>query len=376
MSHPFSHSELARYSRHLMLPQVGVEGQRKLKAAKVLLVGTGGLGSPIGLYLAAAGIGEIGLVDGDVVEISNLQRQVLHRSEDVGMPKAHSAARAIRCLNPHVAVQVHEGRFDAASALDIASGYDVIVDATDNFPTRYLSNHVAELLGKPCVHGSVFRFDGQASVFWPGKGPCYRCVFPVPPPPDMVPSCAEGGVLGVLPGIIGTIQAAETLKLILGCGTSLVGRLLTFDALAMQFRELRTRRDPGCPICSSEAGVRTLIDYAQFCGDPMGEAPLQVDCRELANLLQRQPITLVDVRTPEEHALGALPSAKLIPLRELEHRVDELDPGRPLVVYCQSGGRGAKAVRFLATKGFPGARNLAGGLVAWTRDVESRLVTD
>lgn len=372
-----SSAELGRYSRHLLLPEVGVEGQRKLKGGSVLLIGTGGLGSPIALYLAAAGVGRIGLVDMDVVEISNLQRQIAHRSEDVGTSKTQSAARAIRSLNPHVTVEIHEGMFVAANALDIAAQYDVIVDGTDNFPTRYLTNDVAVVLDKPCVYGSIFRFDGQASVFWSEKGPCYRCLFPEPPPPNLVPNCAEGGVLGVLPGIIGTIQATETIKLLLGCGTSLVGRLLMFDGLTMSFRELSVRRDPDCPMCSSKA-QRTLVDYEQFCDrrdDETSHASPQIDCKELANMLEKQRVTLVDVRTAEEHAICSLPFALLIPLNELEHRIEELDARAPLVVYCKSGIRGAKAAQLLQEKGFADARNLTGGILAWAREVDSLMST-
>ncbi len=368
--------EIARYSRHLIMPEVGMEGQKKLKAASVLCIGTGGLGSPLGLYLAAAGVGRIGLVDFDVVDFSNLQRQVLYGTSDVGRPKLDAARDRLADVNPHVAIETHETRLSSENALDILRGYDIVVDGTDNFPTRYLVNDACVLLGKPNVYGSIFRFEGQASVFWAPKGPCYRCLYPEPPPPGLVPSCAEGGVLGILPGIVGTIQAAEAIKLILGNGTPLLGRLLLFDALEMRFRELKLRRDPACPLCGASPTIRSLIDYEEFCGvlavaDPALAADLQVSPRDLKERLDRgERFILLDVRTPQERAICHLGASIHIPMDEIPARVHELDSRDDLVVYCKVGGRSARVLEFLRGAGFQRARNLRGGIDAWAREVD------
>lgn len=370
--------ELVRYDRHLTLPEFGVPGQRKLKAAKVLIVGAGGLGAPIGMYLAAAGVGTLGLVDFDAVDASNLQRQIIHGTRDVGRPKVVSARDRLRDINPHVDVVVHETRLTAANALDILGGYDVVADGTDNFPARYLLNDAGILLGKPVVHGSVFRFEGQASVFGAAGGPCYRCLFPEPPPPGLVPSCAEGGVLGVVPGIIGCIQATETIKLILGKGETLVGRLLLLDAWTMTFREVALRKDPRCPACGDTPTVKSLIDYEAFCGigtpepEPAPSWTGEITAVELKRRLDLgQDLQLVDVREPHEFAAGGLPNAISIPLGQIARRSHELDPSRETVVYCAVGARSAMAVHRLGQAGFAGrVTNLAGGIVAWSRDVD------
>jgi len=375
-----SRDELRRYSRHLTLPEVGLAGQRKLKQAKVLVVGAGGLGAPLGLYLAAAGVGTIGIVDHDVVEESNLQRQVIHSTAGIGTSKARSAADRIGELNPGVAVVVHEARLTSENALDILRGYDVVVDGTDNFPTRYLVNDACVLLGKPNIYGSVYRFEGQASVFGAAAGPCYRCLFPEPPPPGAVPSCAEGGVLGVLPGIVGLIQATETLKRIVGIGESLVGRLLVFDALEMRFRELKLRKDPACPVCGADPSVTSLIDYELFCGAKPQQAERngavaasQADITPIelkAKLDRGERFELVDVREEFELDIGKLPFTKWIPLVELADRVGELDKNTETIVYCHSGGRSGQAVRFLRGEGFANARNLLGGISRWSDEVD------
>jgi adenylyltransferase/sulfurtransferase len=373
-----THDEFGRYSRHLLLPEVGVEGQRKLKAASVLIIGAGGLGSPIAMYLAAAGIGRIGLVDMDVVEVSNLQRQIIHGTEDVGRLKIESAEQAIHSINPLVQVDKHQVKFTSENALEIAKDYDIIIDGTDNFPTRYLVNDVAVLLKKPTVYGSIFRFEGQASVFWADKGPCYRCLYPEPPPPGMVPNCAEGGVIGVLPGMIGTIQANEAIKIILGQGTPLVGRLLVLDALEMTFREMTLQKDHNCPLCGDHPTITQLIDYQQFCGiTPPSKAGPEFDIAipDVVRRLGKEQITLVDVRGHEEHAICKLPNAKLIPLGELEDRLHELDKADQIVVYCKSGVRGTKAVNLMHSKGYTTARNLAGGILAWSREVDPTIPT-
>jgi len=374
-----SKDEVSRYSRHLLLPEVGLEGQRKLKSASVLIVGAGGLGSPIAMYLAAAGVGRLGLVDMDVVEASNLQRQIIHGTQDVGRLKIESAASAIHSINPYVVVDRHAVKLGADNALDIARSYDLIVDGTDNFPTRYLVNDVAVLLHKPVVYGSILRFEGQAGVFWADKGPCYRCLYPEPPPPGMVPNCAEGGVIGVLPGMIGTIQANEAIKLILGQGTPLIGRLLLLDALDMSFRELRLRKNPQCPLCGTHPSMTRLVDYEQFCGVSAPDGPpgsrFDIACAELKQRLASERITLVDVRSPAEHRICALPNSVLIPLPELEDRLHELDPADRIVVYCKAGIRGAKAVSLMHDEGFDSARNLAGGILAWAREVDPTLPT-
>ena len=380
-AHPeLTDPEILRYSRHLILPEVGPEGQRRLKQARVLLIGAGGLGAPLGLYLAAAGVGHLGIVDFDAVDVSNLQRQVIQGTRDVGRAKTASARDRITDLNPHVQVETYETRLTSANALDLFRSYDVIVDGTDNFPTRYLVNDACVLLGKPNVHGSIFRFEGQASVFWAQRGACYRCLFPEPPPPGLVPSCAEGGVLGVLPGIIGCIQATETLKLILGQGEPLINRLLLLDALGMRFRELALSKDSNCPVCGAHPTITTLRDYEASCGfhstpntqaDPMKE----ITASELKRQMDEgRAIQLVDVREPYEFALARLPQARLIPLSEIVERRGELDASRPAVVLCKSGGRSARAIQALRDAGYPGELiNLQGGILAWSRTVDPSL---
>ncbi|HYB79952.1 MAG TPA: molybdopterin-synthase adenylyltransferase MoeB [Thermoplasmata archaeon] len=373
----FSTDELRRYSRHLLLTEVGLAGQKKLNQAKVLLVGTGGLGAPAALYLAAAGVGEIGLVDFDAVDLSNLQRQVLYSTRDVGRPKIAAARERLEGLNPAIRIVPHEVRLSSENALDILAPYDVIVDGTDNFSTRYLVNDATVLLRKPNVYGSIYRFEGQVSVFDARHGPCYRCLYPEPPPPDLVPSCAEAGVLGVLPGLIGVLQATETVKLILGQGDSLVGRLLLYDALSLKFRELKVRKNPHCVICSSHPTQTGLIDYPAFCGvrNP-AEAPADSGVPRIepealrAELDSDEPPFLVDVREPGEWAIAHLPGAHLIPKRELADRVDELTRAAKVVVYCRSGVRSAEATRFLLDLGFSNVRTLRGGLNAWAQRVD------
>jgi sulfur-carrier protein adenylyltransferase/sulfurtransferase len=373
-----SNEEVARYSRHLIMPEVGTEGQKKLKAASVLLIGTGGLGAPLGMYLAAAGVGRIGLVDFDVVDFSNLQRQIIHGTKDVGRPKLHSAADRLRDINPHVQYDLHEAMFTSENALEIGRDYDMIIDGTDNFPTRYLVNDACVLLGKPNVYGSIFRFEGQATVFWAEKGPCYRCLYPEPPPPGLVPSCAEGGVLGVLPGIIGAIQANEAIKLILGKGEPLIGRLLLFDALRMKFRELKLRKDPDCPVCGTHPTVTKLIDYNQFCGitpasaEPALAPEWEISPRELKARLDRgdRPFIL-DVRNPEEWQIAKLDGATLIPLGELSQRFQELDKDQEIVVHCKSGKRSQKALEFLRDQAeFKKLKNLKGGIDQWAQEID------
>ncbi|HYA58111.1 MAG TPA: molybdopterin-synthase adenylyltransferase MoeB [Thermoplasmata archaeon] len=371
--------ELRRYSRHLLLPEVGLAGQKRLRAAKVLLVGAGGLGSPAALYLAAAGVGEIGLVDFDTVDLSNLQRQVLYTTGDVGQPKLKVAKARIEALNPGVRVVAHEERLSSANALDVLRPYDVVVDGTDNFPTRYLVNDACVLLGKPNVYGSIYRFEGQVSVFDARRGPCYRCLYPEPPPPDLVPSCAEAGVLGVLPGLIGVLQATEAVKLLLGTGEPLLGRLLLYDALAMQFRELKLNRNPECVLCSPRATQKGLIDYAAFCGVPDGGAGTGLGIPEITpealrdELAGPDPPLVIDVREPNEWEIGHLDAARLIPRRHLAERVDELTRARALVLYCRSGDRSARATRFLLDLGFSNVRNLKGGINAWADRVDPRV---
>jgi len=372
-----SQEEILRYSRHLLIPEVGAEGQLKLKRAKVLLVGAGGLGSPVGLYLAAAGVGRIGIVDFDVVDASNLQRQVIHGTSDLGRKKLDSAEETLRDINPHVQVDRFETALTSENALQILRDYDLVVDGTDNFPTRYLVNDACVLLGKPNVYGSIFRFEGQATVFaYPG-GPCYRCLYPEPPPPGLVPSCAEGGVLGVLPGLVGLIQATETVKLILGVGQPLVGRLLLYDALGMRFRELKIRRDAECPVCGERPTIRELIDYHQFCGVPRAGSAAEepagpdIDVLQLKAKLDRgDRFLLLDVREPHEHQLCRLPGAVLIPMREVSKRLEELDRNQEIVVYCRSGARSAKIAQLLRASGFPVVRNLTGGILAWSDKVD------
>jgi adenylyltransferase/sulfurtransferase len=378
-----SNNEIARYSRHLILPEVGMEGQQKLKAAKVLCVGTGGLGAPLAFYLAAAGIGTLGLVDFDVVDESNLQRQIIHSTADVGRPKIDSAADKLQALNPHMKIVKHETMLTSQNALDIIKDYDIVADGTDNFPTRYLVNDACVLSGnKPNAYASIFRFEGQASVFATEDGPCYRCLYPEPPPPGLVPSCAEGGVLGILPGLLGVIQATEVIKLILGKGEPLIGRLLLVDSLDMRFRELKLRKNPDCPVCGKNPTVTKLIDYQQFCGiapEPKAEkvngTPVQNGIPQITpvelkkRLDNKDDIFVLDVREPHEYQIANL-GAKLIPLGELPARVSELDKDREIIVHCKSGARSQKASEFLAQNGFKKVWNLAGGIIGWSNDVD------
>ena len=371
-----SNEEVARYSRHLIMPEVGMTGQRKLKAASVLMIGTGGLGAPLGMYLAAAGVGRLGLVDFDVVDASNLQRQIIHGTKDVGRPKIASARDRIEDINPHVEIETHDTKLTSANALNLFVNYDVIVDGTDNFPTRYLVNDACVLTGKPNVYGSIFRFEGQASVFWADRGPCYRCLYPEPPPPGLVPSCAEGGVLGVLPGIIGAIQANETIKIILGAPDILVNRLLLFDAWRMRFRELKLRKNPDCPVCGVNPTIKELIDYEEFCGitqQPETKPTMEeITATELKQRLdQGDDIQIIDVREPHEYEIGQIPNSKLIPLGQVLNRMNEIAPDRETVVHCKMGGRSAKAIEALQRSGFPGHLiNLKGGITAWSNEVD------
>jgi molybdopterin/thiamine biosynthesis adenylyltransferase/rhodanese-related sulfurtransferase/molybdopterin converting factor small subunit len=371
-----SKEEILRYSRHLIMPEVGMEGQLKLKNAKVVLIGTGGLGAPLGMYLAAAGIGRIGLVDFDVVDFTNLQRQVIHGTKDVGRKKLDSAADTMLDINPFVEIDRHETALSSENALQILRDYDIVVDGTDNFPTRYLVNDACVLLGKPNVYGSIFRFEGQATVFAYQGGPCYRCLYPEPPPPGLVPSCAEGGVLGILPGTVGLIQATETVKLILGIGEPLVGRLLLYDALAMRFRELKLRRNPECPVCGDHPTIHELIDYQQFCGIPnQPHEPVAVEgdiepTEVKAKMDRGDQFVLIDVREPHEYQICSIPNAKLIPLGDLPKRVNELNSADEIIAHCKSGMRSAKAVEFLKQAGFRKVRNMKGGILAWSDKVD------
>ena len=371
-----SKDEIQRYSRHLIMPEVGMDGQLKLKRARVLMIGTGGLGAPLGLYLAAAGVGHLGLVDFDVVDNSNLQRQVTFTTADVGKSKAEAAKARLIALNPAIEIQAFDTRLTSDNALDLFKDYDIVVDGTDNFPTRFLVNDACVILNKPNVYGSIFRFEGQATVFGYPGGPCYRCLYPEPPPPGLVPSCAEGGVLGVLPGIIGSIQAMETIKLILGTGDSLVGRLLLFDALAMRFRELKLKRNPECPVCGDHRSITKLIDYEEFCGIrgeetlPMTDGIIEITPKELKARQDRGDTPfLLDVREPHEFQICNL-NGKLIPLGELPRRVAELDSSQEMVVHCRSGKRSADAIHFLQTAGFKKLLNLKGGILAWSDEVD------
>ena len=375
----FSNDEIARYSRHLIMPEVTLDGQKRIKAASVLCIGTGGLGSPIALYLAAAGIGRMGLVDYDIVDFSNLQRQILHGTEDVGRKKLNSARDRIKAINPNVQVDLHDMMFRSENAMQLVQDYDIVIDGTDNFPTRYLSNDVCVLTKKPNIYGSIFRFDGQCTVFAPHLGgPCYRCMFPEPPPPGMVPSCAEGGVLGVLPGMIGVMQAIEAIKLIIGIGDSLIGRLVSFDALKLRFKEFKIRKDPGCPICGDHPTIHELIDYDQFCGIPQADAEAAkelevptITATELKTKFDRQEkFVLVDVREPFEYDISRIPGSKLIPLGELPARLSELDSADDIVLHCKVGGRSAKALRILQEAGFRKLNNLQGGITAWSDEVD------
>jgi molybdopterin/thiamine biosynthesis adenylyltransferase/rhodanese-related sulfurtransferase len=370
-----SSDEILRYSRHLILPEVALEGQQRLKASRVLLIGAGGLGSPLALYLAAAGVGTIGLVDFDVVDVTNLQRQIVHGSKDVGRPKLESARDRLKDMNPHVHVEGYETRLTSENALEIVRDYDIVIDGTDNFATRYLTNDACVILGKPNVYGSIYRFEGQSSVFATEDGPCYRCLYPEPPPPGLVPSCAEGGVLGVLPGLVGTIQATEGIKLLLGIGEPLIGRLLLIDALSMQFRTMKLRKNPNCPACGTHE-IRELIDYDQFCG--IGGDPLQdphgipeITPAELAAKQQRRDdFDLIDVREPHEWAIAKIPGARLVPLGTFTESLSSFDSARDIVVTCKMGGRSAKAVRQLQAAGFKKVWNLAGGILRWSDDVD------
>jgi adenylyltransferase/sulfurtransferase len=371
-----THPEILRYSRHLLMPEVGLEGQKRLKAASVLLIGTGGLGSPAGMYLAAAGVGRIGLVDYDVVDYTNLQRQIVHGTSGLGQRKVLSARDRLLDINPAIRVDVYDEPFTSENAFRIAEPYQVILDGTDNFPTRYLVNDLCVLTGKPNVYGSIFRFEGQLSVFWAEKGPCYRCLFPEPPPPGMVPSCAEGGVFGVLPGTIGTLQATEVLKLLLGIGEPLIGKLLLFDALRMSFEELRLKKNPHCRVCSDHPEVTGLIDYEAFCGVPghdRGEGRLasewEIEPRELAGRLQQGGrLRLIDVREPHELEISRIEGAELMPLGSLAAHLHELDSAEEIVLFCKSGSRSARAVELLAGAGFRKQRHLRGGINAWAVD--------
>jgi adenylyltransferase/sulfurtransferase len=373
-----SNDEIRRYSRHLILPEVGMSGQKKICSTSVLCIGAGGLGSPIAMYLAAAGIGKLGIVDFDTVDFSNLQRQLLHGTGDVGRSKAESARETIQDLNPNVEVVLHSVRLSSENALEIVAQYDIVVDGTDNFPTRYLTNDACVLLRKPNVYGSIFRFDGQASVFAPHLGgPCYRCLYPEPPPPGMVPSCAEGGVLGVLPGIIGCIQATEILKLALGKGSSLIGRLLLFNALDMKFKELKLRRDPGCPLCGETPTLTGLIDYEQFCGIPAeplpsDQHPDEVTVQEMKKALDDPAlgIRVIDVREPDEVQIARVSGVTVFPLNLLPQRFTELDPNQQIYIHCKSGIRSMKALRFLREQGFKHVKSVKGGILAWSDQID------
>jgi adenylyltransferase/sulfurtransferase len=373
-----SNDEIRRYSRHLIMPEVGMEGQKKLKAARVLAIGTGGLGSPLALYLAAAGVGKIGLVDFDVVDDSNLQRQILYGVGDVGRPKLAAAAARLRGINPHIEIVTHEERLTSENALALFRGYDIVADGTDNFPTRYLVNDACFFTGKPNVYASIFRFEGQASVFWAERGPCYRCLYAEPPPPGLVPSCAEGGVLGILPGLLGVIQATETIKLILGSGEPLIGRLLLVDALSMQFRELKLRKNPQCVLCGPNPTVTKLVDYEAFCGigpetaaAAAGNGVPEVSVEEYKKMRDRhEAVVLVDVREPHEFAISSFPDSVKIPLGTLPENLNRLSTADEIVVHCKTGGRSAKAVQLLRQAGFRKVRNLAGGINRWAEVID------
>jgi len=371
-----SKEEVLRYSRHLIMPEVGMEGQLKLKRARVLMIGAGGLGAPLGLYLAAAGVGHLGIVDFDVVDFTNLQRQVTFSTSDVGRPKLAAARERLLAMNPTIDIATYETRLTSQNALELFRGYDLVVDGTDNFPTRYLVNDACVLTGKRNVYGSIFRFEGQVSIFGAPEGPCYRCLYPEPPPPGLVPSCAEGGVLGVLPGIVGSIQAIETIKLILGSGDHLIGRLLLFDALGMRFRELKLKKNPDCPLCGKHPTITKLIDYEEFCGIRGEEAPIpqtqmpEITPRELKQRLDRgDDLFILDVREPHEYQICNL-NGYLLPLGDLPRRVNELDSSREIVAHCRSGKRSADAVEFLRKAGFRKIWNLKGGILAWADDVD------
>jgi adenylyltransferase/sulfurtransferase len=376
-----TNDEVKRYSRHLIMPEVGVDGQEKLKKGSVLCIGAGGLGSPAALYLAAAGVGRIGIVDFDVVDFSNLQRQVIHATPDVGRSKLASAKDRLLALNPNITIDTYETALSSKNALDLFKPYDVILDGTDNFPTRYLTNDACVLLGKPNAYGSIFRFEGQASVFATKGGPCYRCLYPEPPPPGLVPSCAEGGVLGVLPGIVGTIQATEAIKLIMGIGEPLIGRFLIYDALRMKFRELKLKKDPDCPVCGTHPTVTELIDYEQFCGvapaapevavSTASNSETETDVKELKRRIDaKEDFFLLDVREPNEFQIGRIPGSTLIPLGEVPQRVNEIPRDKEIVVHCKMGGRSAKAAAFLRQQGYKNVKNLKGGILDWSDKID------
>ena len=378
-----SNEEIKRYSRHLIMPEVTLEGQKRLKASRVLVVGTGGLGSPLLAYLAAAGVGHIGIVDFDRVDVSNLQRQIIHRTSSVGKTKVESARETIREINPHIEVKTYEIALRSENTLELFQQYDIVVDGTDNFATRYLTNDACVMLGKPNVYGSMFRFDGQVTVFWAEKGPCYRCLYPEPPDPGMVPSCAEGGVLGALPGVIGTLQAIETIKIIIGKGDLLAGRLVLFDALKMKFRELKIRKDPTCPICGPNATIKELVDYDQFCGTAPVDAPVrkmlslpEIAPLELKTRLDRkEDVVILDVREPHEVAICALPGALFIPIGDLPNRMHELDSAKEIVIYCKGEIRTGQAFRILQQAGFQKLKALEGGIEGWAEDVDPSMPT-
>jgi adenylyltransferase/sulfurtransferase len=373
-----TNDEIQRYSRHLIMPEVGMEGQQKLKAARVLCVGTGGLGSPLALYLTAAGVGTLGIVDFDVVDVTNLQRQIIHSTADVGRKKLDSAEEKLKAINPYINIRKFETRLSSENALDIFRDFDIIADGTDNFPTRYLVNDACVLTGKPNVYGSIFRFEGQASVFATEEGPCYRCLYPEPPPPGLVPSCAEGGVLGILPGLVGVMQATEVIKLILGAGDPLIGRLLLIDALGMKFRELKLRKNPDCPACGTHPTVTKLIDYNEFCGIRGEEKPVETGIPEMqVEELKRRldagdDLFVLDVREPHEYQICNI-GGHLIPLGDLPKRVNELDSSREIVAHCRSGVRSGKAVAFLQQAGFKKVHNLAGGILAWADKIDPKM---
>ena len=375
-----NHEEILRYSRHLLIPEVGLEGQRKLKNSSALIVGTGGLGSPVSLYLAAAGVGRIGLVDYDVVDSSNLQRQIIHGTSTIGKLKVESAKAKMLDLNPDIQVDVYNEPYTSENAMRIAKGYDIILDGTDNFPTRYLTNDVAVFLGKPNVYASIFRFDGQVSVFYAKEGPCYRCLFPEPPPPGLVPSCAEGGVLGVLPGTIGTLQATEALKVLLGIGDPLIGRLLLYNALDMSFDFVKLKKNPNCRVCGPNADIKELIDYEEFCGVPGHDhedgdvgSELDITAKELAERVKTNHFKLLDVREPHELEISALPNAINIPLGQLAGRLAELDSAEDMVVFCKGGTRSMRAIELLSSAGFKKLKNLKGGINSWAKEVDTNL---
>jgi len=375
-----NHEEILRYSRHLLIPEVGLEGQRKLKNSSALIVGTGGLGSPVSLYLAAAGVGRIGLVDYDVVDSSNLQRQIIHGTSTIGKLKVESAKSKLLDLNPDIQVDVYNEPYTSENALRIAKDYDIILDGTDNFPTRYLTNDVAVFLGKPNVYASIFRFDGQVSVFYAKEGPCYRCLFPEPPPPGLVPSCAEGGVLGILPGTIGTIQATEALKVLLGIGDPMIGRLLLYNALDMSFDFVKLKKNPNCRVCGPNADIKELIDYEEFCGVPGHDhedgsagSELDITAQELSERVKTNHLKLLDVREPHELEISALPNAVNIPLGQLAGRLTELDSAEDMVVFCKGGTRSMRAIELLSSAGFKKLKNLKGGINAWAKDVDTKL---